>query len=49
MRNLPHIEVPEDFFIQFYLSRGRSFPWRDEKTSPFEILIAEMLSKANRR
>src|SRR5260221_472991 len=31
------------FFINWYEMHGRDFPWRQEGTSPFAILVTEML------
>jgi A/G-specific adenine glycosylase len=43
-------EIPEDqekqlrnFFVQWYINHGRAFPWREPKTTPFGILIVEIL------
>lgn len=35
--------APKDFFVRWYSTRGRSFPWREEDVSPFQILLTEML------
>lgn len=40
--------IPHDFFSRLYASCGRPFPWRDEKASPFGILLAEILLKQTR-
>ncbi len=37
--------IAEDFFVRLYTTSGRSFPWRAEQSSPFGILIAEILLK----
>ncbi|CAN5888562.1 hypothetical protein BH24CHL4_BH24CHL4_12220 [soil metagenome] len=31
------------FFVQFYETNGRVFPWRSDETTPFHLLLAEML------
>lgn len=42
------MRVPVGFFADWYMARGRSFPWREEHVSPFGILIAEVLLKQTR-
>lgn len=42
---LPELNVPDGFFVDYYAAYGRSFPWRKENTSPFGILVAEILLK----
>lgn len=37
------IALYSSMFRQFYRKHGRDFPWRDKGTTPFEILVAEML------
>ena len=37
--------IAGDFFVQLYAACGRPFPWRDQKASPFSILVAEILLK----
>ena len=37
--------IPEGFFVHLYATAGRAFPWRKEETSPFGILVAELLLK----
>ena len=37
--------IPEGFFVHLYATAGRVFPWRKEETSPFGILVAELLLK----
>lgn len=31
------------FFVNWYADRGRQFPWRAKSTSPFALLVTEML------
>src|SRR2546421_4282472 len=33
----------ENFFVNWYKTQGRHFPWRQEGVSPFSLLITEML------
>ena len=33
------------FFSRYYRESGRDFPWRKRSTSPFELLLAEVLLK----
>ena len=47
-RGLPDPGISRDFFQHHYAARGRSFPWREEGTSPFGILVAEILLKQTR-
>ncbi len=35
--------VPEHFFSDWFYQNGRSFPWREEGTTAFGVLVAEML------
>ena len=42
---LPELNVPDGFFTNYHAAHGRSFPWRKENTSPFGILVAEILLK----
>ena len=44
----PKIEITANFFAQFYADSGRSFPWRHENISPFNILVGEILLKQTR-
>ena len=44
----PGLGITWDFFVQLYTAYGRPFPWRDEKASPFGILVAEILLKQTR-
>src|SRR3989442_506120 len=37
------LQIPEDSFADWYVRHGRSFPWRDPSTTPFGILVAEIL------
>lgn len=42
------MRIPVDFFVGWYKARGRSFPWREEETSPYGVLLAEVLLKQTR-
>ena len=42
------IGIPDGFFVDWYKAHGRSFPWREEKTSPYGVLVAEVLLKQTR-
>lgn len=42
------VGIPPGFFTSWYRAHGRCFPWRDESTSPFGILVAEVLLKQTR-
>ena len=42
------VRVPVGFFANWFKTRGRSFPWREENVSPFGILLAEVLLKQTR-
>lgn len=44
----PGAMIPADFFAKWYKEHGRSFPWRREETSPFGLLLAEILLKQTR-
>ena len=44
----PRLDIPKDFFSRWYAECGRPFPWRDRGTSPFAILVAEILLKQTR-
>lgn len=44
----PVHSILKDFFPRFYAAQGRTFPWRMESTSPFGILVAEILLKQTR-
>lgn len=35
--------ISEHFFVDWYRSRGRDFPWRKEAATPYQVLVAEML------
>ena len=41
----PILGIRKEFFQHHYATHGRSFPWREESTSPFGILVAEILLK----
>lgn len=36
------------FFRSYYRDNGRCFPWRSDRSTPFEILVAEMLLRQTR-
>src|SRR5689334_24671834 len=40
--------LPKNFFVNWYLNHGRRFPWREENTSPFAIMVTEMLLRQTR-
>ena len=40
--------IPDGFFSSWYKAQGRSFPWREEETSPYGVLLAEVLLKQTR-
>ena len=40
--------IPDGFFVELYMTSGRSFPWRSEETDPFCLLVAEILLKQTR-
>ena len=42
------MKVPPGFFADWFKTRGRWFPWREEDVSPFGILLAEVLLKQTR-
>lgn len=44
----PFPELPPGFFVAWFRERGRAFPWREPGTSPFGILVAEMLLRQTR-
>ena len=46
--NPPELGIKANFFAQFYVDSGRSFPWRHENISPFNILVGEILLKQTR-
>ncbi len=45
---MPRLGIADDFFVRLYAEQGRSFPWRDKRTTPFGILLAEILLKQTR-
>ena len=45
---VPSYAVLSDFFARFYSAHGRTFPWRDQQTSPFGLLVAEIALKQTR-
>jgi len=36
------------FFVKWFRTRGRHFPWRNQKINPFKVLITEMLVRQTR-
>lgn len=40
--------ITPDFFVQWFQQHGRSFPWREPGTSPYGVLVAEMLLRQTR-
>ena len=42
------VRIPAGFFVEWYKARGRSFPWREDGTSPYGVLVAEVLLKQTR-
>jgi A/G-specific adenine glycosylase len=38
----------QGFFVKWYKKRGRYFPWREEGTSPFAILLTEIMLRQTR-
>ncbi len=40
--------IPRDFFVQWFRRHGRTFPWRQPGTSPYGVLVAEMLLRQTR-
>jgi A/G-specific adenine glycosylase len=38
----------QDFFVKWYQKHARHFPWREEGTSPFAILLTEILLRQTR-
>lgn len=45
---LQDLQIPSDFFVDWYAANGRAFPWRDKGVTPFAILMAEVLLKQTR-
>lgn len=41
----PNLVPRSSYFQRYYAAHGRSFPWREESTSPFGVLVAEILLK----
>lgn len=41
-------KLPPYFFTEWYARHGRRFPWRDPRTDPFRILLAEVLLRQTR-
>ncbi len=35
--------ISKNFFVNWYIERGRDFPWRREDVTPFALLVTEML------
>ena len=44
-RTLPDLGICKDFFQRHYTAYGRQFPWREEGTDPYGVLVAEILLK----
>ena len=42
------VRIPDGFFAGWCKAHGRSFPWREVETSPFGVLVAEVLLKQTR-
>lgn len=40
--------VNKSFFVNWFKTNGRIFPWRKEGTSPFAVLVTEMLLRQTR-
>jgi len=50
-KSTPHVKFPhplKTFFKRFGRSHFRPFPWRDQRTSAYELLLAEVLLKQTR-
>lgn len=41
-------DLSREFFVDWFREHGRSFPWREPGTSPYGILIAEILLRQTR-
>ena len=41
----PAPNIRKDFFSLYYIEHGRQFPWREETTDAYGILVAEILLK----
>ena len=48
LQEVTFMRIPAGFFVDWYKERGRSFPWREEGTSPYGLLLAEILLKQTR-
>lgn len=42
------MSIPAGFFADWYNAHGRSFPWREDGTGPYGILLAEALLRQTR-
>jgi len=40
--------VLRSFFLKWFQENGRDFPWRESDTTPFQILVTEMLLRQTR-
>lgn len=40
--------IKRNFFVKWFETNGRSFPWREEGTTPFNFLVTEMLLRQTR-
>jgi A/G-specific adenine glycosylase len=43
-----HKHPSKMFFVKWFKTQGRSFPWRKRNVSPFKILLTEMLLRQTR-
>ena len=41
----PAPNIRKDFFSLYYIEHGRQFPWREETTDAYGLLVAEILLK----
>ncbi len=41
-------DLPPGFFVRWFQQHGRAFPWRHPGTSPYGVLVAEMLLRQTR-
>ena len=39
----PSRMINKNFFVEWYMARGRDFPWRRKGVTPFALLVTEML------
>lgn len=40
--------IPKNFFVDWYKTKGREFPWRTKGTTPYQFLLTEILLKQTR-